>query len=56
MSFKTNTQMMLIFNANGDVLDENNHLSDIAFRAGYCLWTVTRGSAGWQSTYKNIFN
>jgi hypothetical protein len=55
MSFKTTTQMMLIFKANGEAFDENNHLSDITFRTGYCLWTVTRGFAVWQSAYKNFF-
>jgi len=34
MSFKTTTQMMLIFKANGEAFDENNHLSDITFRTG----------------------
>jgi hypothetical protein len=48
--------MMLIFKANGEAFDENNHLSYITFRASHCLWTVIRGSAGWQSTYKNISN
>jgi hypothetical protein len=55
MSLKTTSQMMLIFKANGDSLDENNYLFDITFRAGYCLWTVTRGFPGWQSAYKNFF-